>query len=844
MGLINADDASAAAAGGDAPGEEGSPKPTKAGKRCSGLSRMLDGMRKLSLQESRLVAPVSQEAQHAAAGGGTSSDVLREMFDETGVDDSGGRIELFVELASNRPSADAKLRPAQDCLWEGAVDGGDDIGPLAHCILEVGGGELEYIMRWLLAGRAGIRRLGRTWTPRVTVCDPPQAPLTISLNQFEALALHSKEWKQKVMVRGTDGQEGVAYFRLQHFLRAAAFPKENRGYFRKVDGRFQRSTRGKSRGQASPWIDWIDGGAAQPVGTREDRLLMAIDEQSVVERHLRQLDPQTHTGIGTVGRRLVAEGFRTADVLRDKVEQAVEILLAQSRYAGLELEHADIRQALCWYTPDLLLQACARPRLGWWLRMASDFLRAVWEPTVAAQLPLPTGSADEQAAQAVRNVAALWALEYRCNVQLQADEAPSWQSTDLYLLATGNALNRMMLEVLDPTLPMSPLTDPDSTETRVSPGKGFGLYARRELPLMVPPGHFVAECKRNAAEYAEEAPKRALEELTSLARLQLEQEAEQLMSATEPQLARLRLAHQDADALGGVAEAARQVLLGRQKRRRGPDDYTGVLKHIRAATTGIPASHALAGPLAAMVRTLRFCSSLQLLTGRSAERRAYQARFAVMYATREAKVALPLGFMRGVIQGKTAPAGGREPRQHLDRLAVAQMRASVDNITYDFVIPCINRFGCDIGGGTEPYSLTCTFEFTAAVSDESAELIYHEQLLRWAVIADRVAYPRLVVARTPPWTEQYRALVSSTDATAQAVWQFEGHLQHHGDPIAQIEQLPPRAALQLQQLQQPRRVQQPAPQLPVPIEHGGAQMQLDQQQELGQGDQLDLDDLF
>ena len=856
MALINAS---------DAPPEDPATRrtPKRASRMCHGSSHLLNAMHNMSIQDSRLVRPVSQEAQeeqHVGDPGQGSSprEVLESMFRRTGVKLDNGWLDVYIEMRSKgKPDIKSdELRKKQGCLWDDAVAAwgveSHDTEQFACGKLNIGNNELDYVLQWYRSqGDRGSEKPKRPdangkmvySTPQVMICGNKHA---VSMSQFDELALSGKQWAQKVMVRGSDGKGGIAYFALRHFLNAALHPEGPHGHFLQVNGRFVRATKG---GCASPWIHWIDGGASAPVGNKEERLLLAIDDQSAVERHLNFLDPET-LGVGPVARLMIQEGWETADRLRDKLEQAVGILMGQARHAELELEHADVRQALCWYTPDTLLQACTLPRLGWWLRTARDFLRAVWEPTVATALALANAGPD----QALKNVAILWGLEHRCTVELRQDEAPSWQSTDLYLLATVNAVNSMMLEMLDPSIPESPLRRDGALETRLCPGvKGFGLYATRELPLTAPPETFVVHVEATTHEYSEVAPEQAVEDLVRTARfkLQLDLEAlqvavrygsplgDQLLSANESLMAELRGTH---EALAQVAEAAQLVSAifssPRQKRRRGAINYYQLLRHVRKSTSEITRKHRLWAQLSAMIRSLRFCSSLQLLADRSKQRRKYQADFARLYASKEKDSVLPLGFMRGAIQGVSAPTGGRAPSQHANRLAVAQLRTPVERISYDFHFPCIDRSGRDVG--TPPYRLACSFDFTAPISLSSATLIYHEQLLRWAIIADRSAFPGDLQT---PWTKQYTELVASHDPTAQAIWQFAGLMHHHGDPLQQVADRPPQTALGLQDLHAlqalPHIALSPDDDLALPPRNASMVLQPDQQL----GHQLDFHDL-
>jgi hypothetical protein len=850
MALINASDALP-----EDPDTSRTPK--RAPRMCRGTSYLLGAMHHMSLSDGRLVRPVSQEAQeeqHAGAPGEGSlpREVLESMFRTTGVKlDNQGRLDVYIEMRrQGKPDIPAALKMKQNCLWDDAVAawGGESQDMFARGKFDIRGDKLEHVLQWYRS--QGVRSKKSERPPQGDRKSKKPEPLPqveicggecVSMSQFDQLALNGKQWAQKVMVRGGDGKGGIAYFALRHFLNAALHPEGPHGRFRKVDGRFVRATMGGS----SPWIHWMDGGASAPVGNKEERLLLAIDSKSAVERFAALDKP--------FAERVIRDGWKKADLLRDKLEEAVGILMGQARYAELELEHADVRQALCWYTPDTLLQACTLPRLGWWIRTARDFLRAVWEPTVATALELAV-----EPGQALRNVAILWGLEHRCTVELRQDEPPSWQSTDLYLLATVNAINSMMLEMLDPSIPQSPLRRNGALETRLCAGdKGFGLYATRELPYTAPPETFVDYVNAITQSYSEEAPEQAVKTLVWTARLQLQRELESLkiavsgryplgqqllLSDNESQM-ELRGAHEGAEALAQVAEAVRLVgaiFCERKKRRRRPDNYDNyyeLLRNVRSSTSGIPREHRLRAELSAMIRSLRFCSSLQLLAHRSKQRRKYQADFARLYASKEKDSVLPLGFMRGAIQGVSAPTGGRAPSQHANRLAVAQLRTPVERISYDFHFPCIDRSGRDVG--TPPYRLACSFDFTAPISFDSAELIYHEQLLRWAIIADRSAYPGDLQARC--WTDQYVNLVASDDPTAQAIWQFAGLMHHHGDPLQQVEDTPPQTALGLQGLHALQGLRH----LALPPDDPRMVLQSDQQlgQQLGQQPDFDDDDL-
>jgi hypothetical protein len=820
MGLINAVYES----------EKQGEKTSRSKKPCKGSkkpSRILHGMDMMSRVDERLVIPVSHMDQDVSAKDAQSGrEVLESMLEHTGVKVIDDTITVYVPLRFKDKYDPPILDPIkpdtqlmQERMWEDYVEA-PGIGRLAHGTIRIDDQNLEDLLAWFKAGKSGIRRNNpqknkiMAWFPKVTFGDPN---VTGTLNQFNAFALGKTKWQDKVMLRGYHNQK-PNYFRLTHFLTAASYPEAPRGHFRMVDGQFVRATKGNFKGVPSPWIHWIDGGASAPVGSREDRFLMAIDEQSIVEQHLRNIDPLHVTGpIGPVGQLVIRGGFNTADRLVAKAEHAVRILYEHAKHGDLDIEYSDVRQAIAWYTPDLLLQACARPRLGWWLRMVSDFLRAVWEPTVASQLPIPPDekkSPKEHAEQATHNLAALWALEHRCAVQINPDEVPGWQSTDLYLLATINALNRMMLEVLDSSLPMSPLARHGSTTTHKCPDpKGFGLYATRDLPLSVPSNGFIKKIQKSALDYGQYAPQRAMQELIGTSRRRLQRENMVVIekverSSTAQQLLTSNQADAGADDMAVVTLVMQEVgalfehRAHPQKRRRHTNDYTGLLRNVRRAMGFLALDHPLRTTLNDMIRTLRFCSSLQLLVERSIQRRKYQGCFAVAYVTHEKNVVLPMGFMRGIIMGKTAPTGGREPQQHLNRLAVKQTLAALEaGFSYDFPFAYIDQYGQDVGN--ESYRLACTFEFTAPMTETSTELIFQEQLLRWAVIADRVAYP----LSTPEqdWVLQYQALVSSRDTTAQAVWQFGGYLHHHGDPRDEIKQPSLRTTLGLQALQAVQR---------------------------------------
>jgi len=387
---------------------------------------------------------------------------------------------------------------------------------LAYATLDME--DLPSVWRWRNTPKSQLQNV---LIGREPVGNEQDKRIAVTIGKFEEYALYGKRWDQKVMLRGLDTDKTtVCYFRLVHFL-DYAMGKDNGSFDVGHDGRFVgHAAAGLTVGAMSPWIQWSSGGATQRVPTPEEaegrlrallgltgcvteeeagpplrRRLMAVHPDSGAENESRALLDHNRPMLD----RLIDHGWRIAQDLTDLMERLVDWTLERAP-RGSGLERAHVRQVFAWYSSDLALQACADFEMGGWMRLVSDVLRSEWEPAVASMLTLPKRETEHTSyvSVVIRNVAALWRLE-----QYGDDDQP--------LLAVTNALNRMMLEMLDPRHPASALRP--NVETRYVPDKGFGMFAKSLIsPTALPPADYVARIQGVASRYAQQ-PAEALEGL-------------------------------------------------------------------------------------------------------------------------------------------------------------------------------------------------------------------------------------------------------------------------------------------------------------------------------------------